>query len=29
MGNVAATPAAHSFLAAVKGAKAQAVEAGK
>ena len=29
MGKVPATPAAHSFLAAVKGAKAQAVEAGK
>src|SRR5664280_913637 len=29
MGNVAATPSARSFLAAVKGAKAQAVEAGK
>jgi lipid-binding SYLF domain-containing protein len=29
MGKVAPTPAAHSFLAAVKGAKAQAVEAGK
>ena len=29
MGKVAPTPAAHSFLAAIKGAKAQAVEAGK
>jgi lipid-binding SYLF domain-containing protein len=29
MGKVAATPAAHSFLAEVKSAKAQAVEAGK
>ena len=29
MGNVAATPAAHSFLNAVRGAKAQAVDAGK
>src|ERR1017187_1819515 len=29
MGNVAATPAAHSFLNAVRGAKAQAVEATK
>ena len=29
MGKVAPTPAAHSFLAAVKGAKAQAGEAGK
>ena len=29
MGKVVATPAAHSFLAAVKSAKAQAVEAGK
>ena len=29
MGKVAPTPTAHSFLAAVKGAKAQAVEAGK
>ena len=29
IGKVAPTPAAHSFLAAVKGAKAQAVEAGK
>jgi len=27
MGNVAATPAAHSFLNAVRGAKAQAVAA--
>jgi hypothetical protein len=27
MGNVAATPAAHSFLNAVRGAKAQAIAA--